>query len=515
MNDTTYSDVPKSPKIDREIATIGEGRDITRGYLGPLLIPQDRLLNYRGDDLRVYENVLSEPQVASVLQQRRLAITQCEWRVDPASEARVDKKAADFLRTQLERVGWDRVTGLMHYGVFYGYAVSEVIYGRDGSQVTLEAIKVRNRRRFRFDKNAGLRLLTYANMIPGEPCESPYFWHYATGADNDDEPYGLGLAHWLYWLAIFKRNGLKFWLTFLEKFGQPTAVGTYDQAATPAERAALLQAALAVQTDSGIILPKGMELVLLEAARSGAADYEKFNNTMDDMIAKVVIGQSMTSEVRGGQYKSEMQHDVRQDLVKADADLICESFNLTVARWLTAWNFPAAQPPRVYRVVEEPEDLNTLAKRDQEIAQMGFKPTLKYVTDTYGGEWEEAAPPPAAPPGIPGTPGVPAIPGAVPAVGVKTLVQAAPAFAQPGDPVDAAVVMTPGLDAAADPALTGWINRFRALVDKAQNLDELRDQVFAVMPDMTLEQYTTAMQQALAAAALAGRYELLQEAGGG
>lgn len=510
-----YQQTPAAPEAHREIATIGQGRDITRGYLGPLLIPQDRLLNLRGDDYRVWENILSEPQVHSVLQQRRLAILQCEWRVDPASEARVDKKAADFLRTQLERIGWDRVTGLMHYGVFYGFAASEVIYGRDGSMVTLDAIRVRNRRRFRFDKDAKLRLLTFQNMIPGEPCEDPYFWHFATGADNDDDPYGVGLAHWLYWPTIFKRNGLRFWMTFLEKFGMPTAVGTYDQAATPAERATLLASTLAVTVDSGIILPKGMERSLLEAARSGTADYEKLQNQMDDMIAKVTIGQSMTSESRGGQYKSEMQHDVRQDLVKADADLICESFNLSVARWLTAWNFPSAQPPRVYRVVDEPEDLKGAADRDAVVASLGFRPSLRYIQDTYGGHWQ-----PGPAPAANGTVSAPE-PGksAVHAAARDSLTNLPPApagFAEgAGAPADAADRMAGALDAAAAPAVNDWVKRFRNLVDQAGSLEELRDSVYQLAPDMSLEEYTSAMQQALAAAALAGRYELLREAGGG
>lgn len=508
-----YQNVPAVPQAEREIATIGLGRDITRGYLGPLLIPQDRLLNLRGDDYRVYENILSEPQVQTVLAQRRLAITQCEWRVDPASEARVDKKAADHIRAQLERIGWDRVTSLMHYGVFYGYAVSEVIYGRDGSTVTLDAIRVRNRRRFRFDKDQGLRLLTYANMIPGEPCEDPYFWHYATGADNDDDPYGLGLAHWLYWITLFKRNGLKFWLTFLEKFGQPTAVGTYDQAATPTERATLLASTLAVQTDSGIILPKGMELTLLEAARSGTADYKAFNDTMDDMIAKVVVGQSMTSETRGGQYKSEMQHDVRQDLVKADADIICESANLTWVRWLTAWNFPSAQPPRVYRVVDEPEDLKTAADRDAVVASLGFKPSLRYIQDTYGGHWSEA---PA--PADNGTVSAPNLGKAAVHSASRPATPAAPggatSFAEAGNPQDAASVMASQLDKALQPTMTRWIGSLRDLVDKAKTLEELRDAVYALAPDMTIDDYATVMAQALAAAALTGRHDIVDAASG-
>jgi hypothetical protein len=64
------------------------------------------------------------------------------------------------------------------------------------------------------------------------------------------------------------------------------------------------------------------------------------------------------------------------------------------------------------------------------------------------------------------------------------------------------------------PATDAWIAQIRALVEKSDSLEQLRDGLIALAPDMTLDQYTAAMQRALAAAALAGRYELLQGAGG-
>jgi hypothetical protein len=45
-------------------------------------------------------------------------------------------------------------------------------------------------------------------------------------------------------------------------------------------------------------------------------------------------------------------------------------------------------------------------------------------------------------------------------------------------------------------------------------LEEIRDGLAALSPDMTLDQYAAAMAEALAAAQLAGRYEVLQEAAG-
>ncbi|MBN0189246.1 DUF935 family protein, partial [Pseudomonas aeruginosa] len=71
------------------------------------------------------------------------------------------------------------------------------------------------------------------------------------------------------------------------------------------------------------------------------------------------------------------------------------------------------------------------------------------------------------------------------------------------------------LDDALRPTTDRWIDQVRALVQSASSLDEIRDGLEQLLPDMTLEQYADAMAQALAAAALQGRVEILQEVAGG
>ena len=67
---------------------------------------------------------------------------------------------------------------------------------------------------------------------------------------------------------------------------------------------------------------------------------------------------------------------------------------------------------------------------------------------------------------------------------------------------------------SAAPAGAAWVDQIRALVDGAASLQDIRDGLEQLLPDMTLEQSAQAMAEALAAAQLAGRYEVLQEAGG-
>jgi hypothetical protein len=75
--------------------------------------------------------------------------------------------------------------------------------------------------------------------------------------------------------------------------------------------------------------------------------------------------------------------------------------------------------------------------------------------------------------------------------------------------------MVARLDANLAPATAVWIEQIKQLVATADSLEAIRDGLDALLPDMTLDQYADAMAQALAAAALAGRYEILQEAANG
>lgn len=470
----------------QEVATTLDGRDITRGYVSPLqlLQPTDTVLRTRGGgDLRLYEELLRDDQVQATWAQRQLAVVSVEWEVEPGGNRRQDKAAADFMREQLQAIRFDRATKSMLYGVFYGYAVAECLWGRDGRHVTLDALKVRNRRRFRFDGAGRLRLLT-SSTLEGELLGDRKFWTFSTGADHDDEPYGQGMGHWLYWPVFFKRNGLRLWLVFLDKFGQPTAKGTFPQSSTESQKQRLLQALQAVHSDSGVIVPEGMQIELIEAARSGTADYTSLYDRMDRAIAKVILGHTGSSESAPGRLGGEdMAGDVRDDIVKADADVVCESFNRSVVRWLTEWNYPSAKTPRVWRKMEAPEDLNKLAERDERVARLGYRPTLRYVEEHYGEGWEVDTRPPAPP-----------------ALGFAERDDAS--AKRRGDQ------MADRLEREAEPAWAEMMEPVRRLVDSAATMEELREGLLKLYEEMPSEGLAKVMQKAIATAELSGRADV-------
>lgn len=538
---------------ETEIATAGVASDITRTYLDELLIPQDRVLHTqgRGRGLEIYEQVLTDDQVHACLQQRFGAVTSTDWEVKAGGDRRIDRKAADFIRDQLNSLLWDDITEKMLYGVFYGYSVAECIWSRDpAGRVIFDPLKggirVRHRRRFRFGRDMQPRLITQTSYAKGIALPERKFWTFSAGGDNSDDPHGTGLGHWLYWPAWFKRHDIKFWLQFLEKFGMPTVLAQYDEGTPKAKQDILLQAAAAVSSRSAVKIPKGMMLSLLEASRGGTADYEAMYERMDGAIAKVCLSQTMTTDDGASLSQAQVHQSVANHVIKSDADLLNQSFNRGPVAWLTDWNFPGAAYPQVWRLTEPTQDLKAQAERDRVLFDMGFVPSPEYVQATYG---DGFSPPASEARGLNG-PQIASVveiarqvsagelpinsgrelvklaaPGIDDAAAARILPDnmvrtaptepppeptAAPPIAAPefseltADTVD---LYTERLRSQAGPIVAGWVERMRELLGEVDGLAEFSEKLATLYPDLPGDEFRAIMSQALTASSLAGAAE--------
>ncbi|MEO1082403.1 MAG: DUF935 family protein [Pseudomonadota bacterium] len=377
-----------APRI-QELAPADHGLMASTTFTKLLIENPDTILSARGRQYRIYDELLRDDQVGSTFQQRRTGLTSKGWRVEAASDAPNDQAFAEFVTEQLEHVGWDDKCDKMLYGVFYGFAVAECMWARDGRNIVLDDLRVRDRSRFKFDEDHLLHLIS-TDKPQGEAMPDRKFWTYSAGASHDDNPYGLGLAHSLYWPVFFKRSDIKFWLIFLEKFGMPTVGvrvqdGLMDDPKTMDRARDVIES---IQADSGVTIPESMVIDLIEAARSGTADYDALVERMDKAISKVVLSQTMTTDDGSSLSQAKVHEDVSKAVIDADADLLNDSFRRQVLGWLRDWNFPGAELPNVVRDTEPEEDLNQRAERDQHIHALGFQPTEEYIEDTYGPGWE-------------------------------------------------------------------------------------------------------------------------------
>lgn len=415
---------PQTSPVRGEIALPYGPRSLSYQFVqkdGQLWNPDQTLQLEVGGDLRGYTDLLRDGHVQATFDQRRSSVTAASWTVEPGDQSPIALEAADFVTDNLNRIDFDKVTDSMLYGRFYGYAVAEILWQIGDGKFEWAAVKVRDRARFLFQGdgrcylNMGGAVSDVAGRIYCDSTdENPYFWIISCGEDHGDNPYGRGLAQQLWWPVRFKRDVLRWWMIYNEKFAQPTAVGTFPSGSN--ESSLLLAACKAILTDNAVVIPENMKIELLEAARSGSADYKTFAEYVDQEISKVLVGQTLTTQVGnagGNRALGQVHAGVKAELIKSDADLICESLNNGPIRWLVQRNFGMDCPlPRVKRDTEQSVDLTALATQLVQLDTMGFRPNLEMIIESWGAEFEDNGQPVVAPspfnPAAPMDPNAPA-----------------------------------------------------------------------------------------------------------
>lgn len=247
-------------------------------------------------------------------------------------------------------------------------------------------------------------------MQRGEPVHERKFIVHRVN-EEDDSPYGTGLGLQLYWPVFFKRKGVLSWNRLCDRFGSPTVWGKYPPNAGPREKGTLFEALRALTNDGQIMTPDGTMIELLESKLSGSVTtHQMLVQYMDDWIGEVLLGQPPRSLGSGNggatAASANERQDVRLELSQADSDLLSETLNSTLLKWICEFN--GFEPCVVYRRVEADEDLKAQSEIDLNVSKLGFKMTLAGVRAKYGEHWDVAppAPAPTPPPGAAGDGGL-------------------------------------------------------------------------------------------------------------
>lgn len=412
MSDDKDKVKPALPPLDSEVATVATD-PFSSVFMG-ILRTNDPLLLERGlqgsEAHELYRDLRRDGKVFSGLQKRKLAVVGSDWTVEPVADTPAGKADAAVLDDVLGTFGFDQLCSGLMDALLVGWQPAEVIWtlrdvvheGKARQMVVPERVVRRSHRRFVYqqqdDKAPELRLLTRANMQTGEPVPERKFIVHRVNAE-DDNPYGIGLGLQLYWPTFFKRKGVLAWTKFLDRFGQPIPHGQYPPSATPREKATLFDALRAMTSDGMLMTPQGVEIALLESKLSGnATPHQAHVEFMDDWIMEVILGQSPRGKSGGAMAAaSNEREDVRLELSQADSDLLSETLNGTLIKWICELN--GLEPCLVYRRIEKEEDLKAESETDKNVAALGFEMSEEGARSKYGEHWSRKKTPTPAPPG--------------------------------------------------------------------------------------------------------------------
>lgn len=499
-----------------EVATIRKDIDVFAGWLTLLENPDPVLrTEAAGRGLKLYDEVARDAHAAAVLQQRIQAVVGKEWEIVPAGSPKrpgrnpaltQEQKIADFVSGVLENCNFDQARADLLLCLLYGYYVLEVLWSVRDGRIVIDRLLGKHPRRFLFTPNRELRLLTPENLIDGEELPPRKFVVMTHG--DSDNPYGRGLGQILWWPVWFKKNGIKFWLTFLDKFGMPTAVGKYPAGASEQAKSDLLDALDAIQNETSITIPEDMTAEYLEASRSGTATYEGFADFMDRQISKAVLGQNLTTELKGGGSlaASQIHNEVRQEIIESDADLLDACLNATLIRWIVDYNFPGVTDyPKIKTYAAPKPDLKQQSEIDKTVAvDIGLNIPKRHFYETYGYPIPEE--------------GEETVGGrqAQPATDVSQ--QTAPgrkspvAFAEGRDDKDAPDRIAERVAEEAGPVTDSlYMAPLKRLVDRAASLEELRDGILDLYGEMPPAELGAVIARGMMLAELSGRYEVAGE----
>lgn len=509
--------------LQGESATFAKDIDLFAGWLNRLENPDPILRSESGGKgLKLYDEVDRDAHAGSVLQTRYLAVIGKEWEVLPAERGvqgagrpkaqTQEQKIADFVRKCFEDCNFDQFRQELLQAILFGFYSGEVLWKVVNGEIVIDRLLAKHPRRFIFTPERELRLLTLTSMIDGEPVPDRKFVTLTYG--SSDNPYGKGLGQSLWWPVWFKKNGIKFWVIFSEKFGSPTAVGKYPSGSTPTQKSDLLDAITSIQQETGITIPEGMAIDLLEATRTGTVNtYETLCEYMDKQISKRVLGQTATTEGTPGKLGNEQsQQEVRDDITKADADLLAECLNNTLVKWLVDLNFgPQAAYPKFWIRCEGEEDLKPLADRDKVlVVDIGLPVGKKYFYETYAipepedGEELVSVPkptPPTPPAGLPPAHPGPGASAPAPEPGMTM----PPQFSEAGfTPAQQAVEDLIDRMAQKGEALDPLLKPVLSLVANASDYNEIMEKIYGLYPKLDTSHMEELIRQSLFAADLWG-----------
>ncbi|SIS88026.1 DUF935 domain-containing protein [Neptunomonas antarctica] len=457
--------------------------------------------------------------IFSELQKRKLTLLTIRGSVEPCRNAsESEKKDASMVQELLDEIpDFEDVITDMADGILKGFSNIELDWQRWGDDWLINRAHYRPQNWFQLNPNNRNEIRLRDNSPEGAPLQA-FGWIKHIHRSKSGYPGRNGLTRVLAWPFLFKNYSVRDLAEFLEIYGLPLRLGKYPSGASDKEKSTLLQAVMSIGHNAGGIIPKGMEIEFQEAAKGASSPYEAMMSWCERTQSKAILGGTLTSQADGKSSTNALgnvHNEVRQELRDSDLRQIASTLTRDIVYPLWMLNGRAAGDPRRHPKfvfdVSEPEDIATYSERLPGLVSLGMRIPQAWA--------HEKLMIPQAEDGDPILALACAVPAPAPALESELEKEKDKKAANPKaklaalkaqettDVVEAYVSQLQGM---ANKASSEMIEQIKSLVDNARSLEEIRDGLLAL--DMPPDALADAMNQALSAASLAGRYELLQDA---
>ncbi len=337
-----------------------------------------RTASYSPDDLvsrkglAIYDEMQHDSQVRSCLNTKKFAVLSKGWQLIPASDRQDDIRIAGFIKYCLDDMKGSVQDMLFNIldALAKGFSIMEINYklipgGPYAGMVGLESVKSKDPAMFGFDMDEYLNIRGLTISESGTQADLPLekFIVY-TYMPVYEMPYGQSDLRSAYKHYFSKEILTKFWNIHLEKYGMPTAKGSYRRGMPKDQQDELLRILDRIQQETAIVVPEDVGIELLEAQRGGEAGYMQAIEYHNKQIAKAILGQTLTSD-EGSRSGSLAMAKVHLDVLgfylqKLKRDIEETVMREQLIRRLVDINFPSSNYPSFSLGNLEERDLSAL-----------------------------------------------------------------------------------------------------------------------------------------------------------
>lgn len=515
-------------KTEASGPTIGGIRSPLTGYPGDGLDPRRLAAILReadaGDPLRYLElaETIEERDLhyVGVLGTRRRSVSQLEITVTEGGDSQDEQDAAQMVRDWLQRDELSAELFDILDAIGKGYSFTELMWDTSEGQWMPERLEWRDPRWFRFDRTDLRTPVMIDEHGQDRPLPGGKFI-FAGMRAKSGIPARSGIARIVTWAYLFKKYTERDWSIFTQTYGQPLRLGKYPASADEKDRNTLFRAVANIAGDCAAIVPEGMEIEFVKGDTSGSTDlFIKRADWYDKQVSKAVLGQTSTTDAEVGGLGSGKEHrEVQEDIETADARDLAAIINRDLIRpWVDLNYGKQRRYPSIKIARPEAEDLKYLSDALGGFIDRGLAVPVSWIRGKFGApepkQDEEILRPqrqnaPATQPAPPPEDQTPPenefkhrFKHPPDPARATTALSATPASQSRSEPLENSV------DRLADEArvpVEAMLVRIETILDAAGSLDEAREMLLAAFPEVSTEELTSTLADALLAAHAGGR----------
>lgn len=377
-----FADISATPQIVSE-AIASRATDPGFSASTAYLPNPDPVLKKSGQDIEVYEDMLADAQVWHSFEKLCGGAQRHRYEI---RQGKMDNRAYDFLRDFFADFKWNSFVEAVLRARMFGYQPLEISWAQTSDGFVVPAsVDVIAHRRIKFSAKDNSPLLITKDEKEGiwkpEWDNSFLFPRYHSTRDN---PYGTPALSRCFWNVVAKRGGMKFWMTFIEKYGTPWFVIYAPSSATKTQKEELLAAGKKAIRDAVLVLPDNVRHELVHAQGTGSTDmHDKFLQYHDKQISKAITSEALAGDNSGvGSYaSSNTAESILDTAIAACVELVTESAK-ELAKKIEILNFGTGVVGQ-FDAYDPTFTNKGVAELDKILFGIGVKPTAQYIAKTY------------------------------------------------------------------------------------------------------------------------------------